>query len=103
MHELMKAGEPVQVIFSMVCRQFRLLKKIKMLLKEGYNQTSISKLLGLHPYVVKNVMRQIDKFNDALLTEILDRCSTIDYKMKSTSIDARLAIETLLVECSFIL
>lgn len=101
MHELLKSGEPIQVIFTMICRQFRLLKKIKMLVSEGYNQASISKVIGLHPYVVKNVMRQIHMFNDAHLTGVLDKCSTIDYKMKSTAIDPVLAIETLIIECSF--
>lgn len=101
MHELIKAGEPVQVIFAMICRQFRLLKKTKMLVGDGYNQTSISKLIGQHPYVIKKVMRQIHLFDSKALTDILEKCSTIDYKMKSTSMDPVLAIETMLVECSY--
>jgi len=103
MHELLKKGEPIQVIFSMVCRQFRMLKKIKMLVDEGYNQASIAKVLGAHPYAVKNIMRQIHRFDDKVLTIILDKCSTIDYKMKSTAMDPVLAIETLIIECSFII
>lgn len=102
MHELLRHGEPIQIIFTMITRQFRLLKKIKMLVKEGYNQGSIAKLIGLHPYVVKNIMRQIHLFDDLHLTAVLEKCSAIDYKMKSTSIDPVLAIETLIIECSIL-
>ncbi|MBI9015443.1 MAG: DNA polymerase III subunit delta [Clostridiales bacterium] len=100
MHELLTRGEPIQVIFTMICRQFRLLKKIKMLTTEGYNQATISKLLGVHPYAVKNISSQLHKFDDKVLTDILVKCSNIDYKMKSTAIDPVLAIEALIIECS---
>lgn len=103
MHELTKSGEPIQVVFSMVARQFRLLKKVKMLVKEGYNQASIAKLLNIHPYAIKNIMKQIHMFDDEQLTKILGMCSEIDYKSKSTAMDFNLAVETLIVECSFIL
>jgi len=102
MHELLKRGEPIQVVFTMICRQFRLLKKIKMLTTEGYNQATISKLLGVHPYAVKNISSQVHKFDDKVLTQILEKCSSIDYRMKSTAIDSTLAIETLIIECSLI-
>ncbi len=62
MNELIRNGEVIQVIFTMVSRQFRLIKKIKMMVSEGYNQSSIAKILGIHPYVVKKVMRQINAF-----------------------------------------
>lgn len=103
MHELIKNGQPIQVIFTMISRQFRLLKKVKMLVKEGYNQGSIAKLLGVHPYALKNIMKQVHMFNEKQLTIILDQCSRIDYQSKSTAIDFNLAIETLIVECSFVI
>lgn len=102
MHELVRRGEKELMIFSMVCRQFRLLKKIKMLVDEGYNQASIAKLIGAHPYAVKNIMKQIHRFNNKDLTKILVKCSDLDYKMKSTAIDSVLAMETLIVECSLL-
>lgn len=101
MHELLKKGEAIQVIFSMICRQFRMLKKIKMLVDEGYNQATIAKLLGAHPYSVKTIMKQIHRFDDKTLTMILTKCSDLDYKMKSSAIDSVLAIETLIIECSY--
>ncbi|MCH4887742.1 DNA polymerase III subunit delta [Acidaminobacter sp. JC074] len=101
MHEILRKGEPIQVIFSMVCRQFRMLKKIKMLADEGYNQATIAKLLGAHPYAVKSIMRQIHRFDSKTLTKILTKCSDLDYKMKSTAIDSVLAVETLIIECSY--
>ncbi len=103
MNELLLNGEPIQVIFSMVSRQFRLIKKIKMMVSDGYNQASVAKLLGIHPYVVKKVMRQINAFKSKDLTTILEKCSDLDYKMKSSAIDARLGVETLIIECSFLL
>lgn len=102
MHELLKKGEPIQIIFSMICRQFRMLKKIKMLVDEGYNQATIAKLLGAHPYAVKNIMRQIHRFDNKTLTLILSKCSDLDYKMKSSAIDSVLSIETLVIECSLL-
>lgn len=100
MNKLLNDGEPIQIIFSMICRQFRLLKKIKMLASEGYNQSSIAKLIGVHPYSVKTIMRQISAFDEKTLSLILEKCSDLDYKSKSTSIDFRLGVETLIVECS---
>mgnify|MGYP003571729487 CR=1 FL=1 len=101
MHELLRKGEPIQVIFSMICRQFRMLKKIKMLADEGYNQATIAKLLGAHPYAVKSIMKQIHKFDSKTLTLVLTKCSDLDFKMKSTAIDSILAVETLIIECSY--
>ena len=73
-----------------------------MLTTEGYNQATISKLLGVHPYAVKNISSQLHKFEDMVLTVILEKCSNIDYKMKSTAMNPVLAIETLIIECSLI-
>lgn len=103
MHELVKNGQAMQLIFSMVFRQFRLLKKVKMLIKEGYNQAAIAKLLNVHPYAIKKVMKQVHMFNEKQLTLILEKCSDIDYKSKSTALDFNLAVETLIVECSFLI
>ncbi|MBN2795993.1 MAG: DNA polymerase III subunit delta [Clostridia bacterium] len=102
MHELIQHGEAVQMIFTMISRQFRLLKKVKMLVADGYDQNSIAKILGQHPYAIKKIMQQIHLFSSEALTDILEKCSNIDYQMKSTSIDTVLAIETLLVELSFV-
>lgn len=100
MHHLLESGEAIQGIFHMICRQFRLLKKIQMLVHEGLPQPQIAKALGLHPYVVKLIVNQIDLFTSAQLTEILQVCSDIDYKMKSTNIQPVLAVEALMVTCS---
>lgn len=100
MHHLLDSGEAIQGIFHMICRQFRLLKKIQMLVREGLPQSHIAKSLGLHPYVVKLIVNQIDLFSSQALTEILDICSTIDYKMKSTSLQPVLAVEELMIRCS---
>jgi len=100
MHRLIENGESIHGIFHMICRQFRLLKKIQMLIKEGLPQAQIAKTLGLHPYVVKLIVNQIDLFSSSQLTQILDTCSTIDYKMKSTNIKPVLAIEELMITCS---
>lgn len=103
MNQLLLGGEVIQVIFSMICRQFRLIKKIKMLIKDGYGQSDIPKIINVHPYVVKTVMRQINVFDDRILTSILEKCSELDYKMKSSGIDSRLGVETLIVECSLMM
>lgn len=100
MHELMKQGEPIIKIYSMICRQFRILKKTKMLAEDGYNQASIAKMIGVHPYAVKKIMSQLNVFDSRSLTYILEKCSDLDYKMKSTSINSELAVEALIVECS---
>jgi DNA polymerase-3 subunit delta len=102
MHELLSSGEAIQGIFHMICRQFRLLKKIQMLVKEGYPQQSIAKTLGLHPYVVKLIVNQIHLFTSDQLSKILLECSDIDYKMKSTSIQPVLAVEQLMIHCSLL-
>lgn len=102
MHDLLASGEAIQGIFHMICRQFRLLKKIQMLVKEGYPQQTIAKTLGLHPYVVKLIVNQIHLFTSDQLSTILMECSDIDYKMKSTNIQPILAVEQLMVKCSLL-
>ncbi len=99
-HTLMDKGEAVQKIFFMISRQFRLLKKAKILKKAGHNKESITKILGIHPYSVKKLLLYVDKFSDSSLNDILTLCVDIELKMKTTTQDTVLAVEYLLIRSS---
>ncbi len=96
-HTLMKKGEAEHKIFFMIARQFRLLKKVKILKKAGHTKEDIAKMLSIHPYSAKKLLSQVDRFSDKSLNDILSVCADIDFKIKTTSYDVVLGVEYLLV------
>ncbi|EOC99286.1 DNA polymerase III subunit delta [Caldisalinibacter kiritimatiensis] len=96
-NEMILANEPVQLIFYMIARQFRLLLMAKLLEKKGYSVPNIAKKINTPNFVAKKVLTQSRNFSYKRLEEGLKKCLEIDENIKKGNIDSKLAIEILIV------
>ena len=74
------------IILTSIAKQFRTLLQIKILNSEMGND-SIAKKLGLNPYAVEIISKNINLYTIDNLVDILDKIFYADEKMKSENID----------------
>jgi len=106
LHTLIDSGEDILRIFHMIIRHFRILIQIKDLLSRSLNQKEITDTLKLHPFVIKNGIKQTHNFSQKALTLIYRQLLAIEIKIKSGKIklltnnkkDLILAIEELIIK-----
>jgi len=90
----------ISYILSMIARQIRNLLAIKELDQDGLKESEITKKLQLHPYVVKNTLKQSRNFTiESLLGFHRDLVQT-DYLTKTSSAEPKaLVIQMVLRAC----
>jgi len=74
------------IILTSISKQFRTLLQIKILNSEMGND-SIAKKLGLNPYAVEIISKNINLYTIDNLVDVLDKIFHADEKMKSENID----------------
>lgn len=74
------------IILTSISKQFRTLLQIKILCSE-MNNDSIAKKLGMNPYAVEIISKNINLYTIDSLADILDKIFYADEKMKSQNID----------------
>ena len=89
---LVQKEEPIKIV-ALLISQFRLLLQVKILQKQGYQQSDIAKVLKVHPYRVKLSLQNVRRYDQTLLSEALDYLIDADYKMKTGQIDQELQVE----------
>lgn len=89
---LVQKEEPIK-INALMLSQFRLLLQVKILQKQGYQQGNMAKVLKVHPYRVKLALQNIQRYDQALLSQALNYLIDADFKMKTGQIDQELQIE----------
>lgn len=89
---LVQKEEPIKIV-ALLISQFRLLLQVKILQKQGYQQTDIGKVLKVHPYRVKLALQNIRRYEQKVLSEALDYLIDADYHMKTGQIDQELQVE----------
>lgn len=82
-YDLLKQNEEPIKILSIIAGQFRLIYQVKELMKRGYGQQQIAKILKVHPYRVKVAAGQGKKFSDKELVRVMDILADADYQSKS--------------------
>ncbi len=97
-NQMLLKNEPIQLIFHMIIRQFRLLYKTKIFYEKGYNNSQIARKIGLHSFVVKKIIKQSRKFSKDELKKGLEKCLETDRSIKTGEMDAKLSVELLIVE-----
>jgi len=99
LHEHLKRGEDPFYLFSMFIYQFRNLLKVADLKEKGMsNDYEISRISGLHPFVVKKSLIQLRNFTLDKLKNIYTELTELDTKIKTGKIDIRLALDKFIVE-----
>ncbi len=98
LHRLLEDGNPPLYLLHMIIRQFRILLRVKELLGKGTSAMDIKALLGLHPFVVEKMMKQVPNFSIAQLEAIYHRLLEIDSAVKTGSMEPRLALDVFVTE-----
>ncbi|HHY13615.1 MAG TPA: DNA polymerase III subunit delta [Thermoanaerobacterales bacterium] len=97
LNDIIKDGEaPIWVLFMLI-RQLRLIYRSSHLLKQGLSFGEIQKVLKVHPYALKKAINQGENFNTAKMSEILNLAYETDLKIKRGDVDAKIAMEMLIV------
>ena len=86
------------MILAMVARQFRLILQCGHLAAQRMPQAEAAKVLGLHPFVTKECMRQSALFSGAALRQALRDCLDADIAIKTGGMEDKLAVEMLIVK-----
>lgn len=104
MHSLQEllAGDANELyILTMIARQFRLILGAKDLADRGASEAQIRQDLHVPPFVVTKLLRQARHFQTEELKAIHRRVLEMDRAIKTGRIEARLALELLVIEtCS---
>lgn len=92
------SGDPPQLIFYMITRQFRLLLKTRSLLDRGLSDQAISKELKVLFFVAKKLREQCRNFSADQLRQIYRSLGQADLALKTSERQPRLLLEDLLVK-----
>lgn len=95
---LLTTNEPPMRILFMITRQFRLIYKVKLMLKDNANTAAIGNQIGLRGFVVNNLIKQSKYFSLEVLKQALEDCLNADISIKTGKMDGKLALEMILVK-----
>ncbi|MEW6408451.1 MAG: DNA polymerase III subunit delta [Patescibacteria group bacterium] len=98
LHSQLAAGESEIYLLAMITYQFRNMILVLDLMSRGANQFQISKEAKIHPYVVKKITWNINKFNILRLREIYKKLLKIDINLKRTIQSPALSLDMLVCE-----
>lgn len=98
LENLNKIGEPIQKVFYMISRQFRLMMSYKTLEEQNFSDIKILDILGIKQYELSKIKISSNKFSKEKLKEIYNLLLEYDYSIKTKTVDERSLFETLLVE-----
>lgn len=96
--DLINSGEEEIKLIIMLAGEFRLLFQIKTLLSDGYNEPSITKLLGVNPYRVKLGINRCNRYSDKKLLSCLNSLYKLDYGIKTGNIGKENALLNFFLE-----
>jgi DNA polymerase-3 subunit delta len=85
-------------MLAMLGNQFRLLFQVKRLTNKGYNEATISKELGVHPYRVKLAVQTNYNYSENDYLKYLYKLATIDELIKRGEVDKDLSLELFLLK-----
>ncbi len=92
LNNFMSDEENALYLLTMVARQIRNLLSIKELSHKRLSEGEIAKSLNLHPFVVKNTLRQINNFTILQLLTIHERLVETDNNIKTSQTDSKVVM-----------
>lgn len=98
--KLMFATQEYVYVFAMVVRQFRLLMMVKEALQETTNEPEIARMLHEHPYVVKKIAQQSQRFSVEQLEDIYRALYELDGDVKRGLVQPDVGLEMVFFEKS---
>lgn len=97
LHELVQMGEPIERVYFMICRYFRLMKLVKELINEG-SSNGIAGTLKMNPYEASQFMKSAGKYSLDTLKEAEKDCLDYDVARKNGTMDYMHASEILIIK-----
>lgn len=94
--QLLDDNEPVQRIFYMMARQFRLLYRASLM--QGMSPASVAKELGVPSFAAGSYLAQAGKFGTERLAELLRKLLELDVASKTGQISAEQAASLVILQ-----
>jgi len=82
----------------MILRQFRILLQLKSLVVNKSSSTEISRVTGLHPFVIKKSLPLLSKYSMGDLKKIFNNLVQLDLDMKSSPLDNELFLNLFIIK-----
>lgn len=99
-NNMVLSKESPLMILTMVGRQFKILLETKVLLEKNNDNYSISKALGLPPFVINDLIKQSKNFTKLSLYNGYKEALDMDVKIKSGKLRDTIALEMLILKYS---
>lgn len=96
--DLLANGEEPIMLTALIAGQIRLMLNVATLQRKGLEQQSIAQQLKVHPFRVKLVMQNRQKPTEEQLFQALDAIATVDYQLKTSSMNREQIIELFLMK-----
>lgn len=96
--ERLNQGDNLAYLLAMVIFQFRNMILLKELLDKGTKIKSISKITGLHPYIIQKTIVQLHRFSFSDLKKIYHKLFKVDYEIKTGRLDGETGLELFLAD-----
>lgn len=93
--ELLQQKEPIVKIYIMLYKQVKQMYLIKFL--KGKNSPNIAQILGIHPFVFKNLSKSCDAYTLKELRNILNEFDIYDEKTKNGEMDFEIGLKKIIL------
>lgn len=98
LNQLLFDGQPIQLILTMIARQFRLILQCRLYHEQGYTNKDIAGKLKLPVFVIRDCIRQSRNFTAQQLEEGLAECLQVDWAVKNGKMKDRMGVELLIIK-----
>jgi DNA polymerase-3 subunit delta len=95
--KLLLREAPIKLIASLSAN-FRTIYNIKVLAEEDMNNADIAKELGQKPFLVEKNVKAWRNFNTKKLRQVMKDLLDLDFRFKTSSVNAKLEIETFIIK-----
>lgn len=99
-YDLLALKEPPMRILYLITRQFNLLMQVKELKGQGFDQASIASRLGVQSFIIRNYLRQAERFTQEQLREAVQECVETEEAVKTGRMGDSMSVELLIVKYS---
>lgn len=100
-NEIYLSNQPVLFVLHMIIRQLRNMLNYKILKEKGYSSNDINKKMSMSQYEFQKISIQSKNFTVAQLEKAMFYCLDTDNRLKTSSIDERLAMEMLITNLCY--
>jgi len=99
-HNMLAAKEQPLMVLAMMARQFRMVLQCKAYAEKRMGQPEIASRLGLQSFIVRECLRQSQKFTIERLLAALSDCQDTDIRIKTRLMEGELGVELQIVRYS---